>query len=332
MKTIPLLVKKLNSLPYAPEVAPCPRCGRASPRNEIRLLERAKADLDEPTRERVLVGCYICEHCPVGERWFRLQSPGFEDRRQCTTATRLAVLSLVVDHKMSFEGAAAVGRSLLHLPKLVATTVLRWYRGAGDEMDFRGHIERMVAIFSGQLAVDEVYEGGVHVIRATDPLNGVEISSRLGDGSPCAQDVREFFLELRDAGIMPQLVVTDGSPLYPEVIAEVWPEAEHQRCVFHFIMGSNKKLAKAFWAAYNALPAPKKRKRGRPKKRGRPRLDKQKRENRQKVMCCRFLIFRRGGDDDKGRPRMSESELETLDYAIHLCPALGELRRFIEAT
>jgi len=55
----------------------------------------------------------------------------------------------------------------------------------------------MVTIFSGQLAVDEVYESGVYVIRATDPLNGVEISSRLGAGSPCAQDVREFFLELR---------------------------------------------------------------------------------------------------------------------------------------
>ena len=68
----------------------------------------------------------------------------------------------------------------------------------------------------------------------------MEISSRLGDGSPTAHDIREFFLELREAGIMPQLVVTDGSSLYPEVIAEVWPEAEHQRCVFHFIKQENE--------------------------------------------------------------------------------------------
>ena len=229
MKTIPIHTKKINSLPYAPDVACCPRCGCPAQRNEVRLLNRWAANLDGATKECVLVGCYICRRCPPGDCWFRLQPPGFEERRQYTTATRLAVLSLVIKHKMSFEGAAAVGHSLLHLPELAATTVLRWYREAGDEMDFRSHMERMVAVFSGELAVDEVYQNGQYVIRATDPLNGVEISSRLGDGSPTTKDVREFFIELREAGIMPLVVVTDGSPLYPEVITEVWPDAKHQR-------------------------------------------------------------------------------------------------------
>ena len=331
MKTIPSPASKLNSFTLAPETAPCPRCDHAAPRNEVRLLTRWAASLEGPTREAVLVGCYICPRCPPGSCWFRLEPPGFEERRQYTTATRLTVLSLVKDHKLSFEGAAAVGHSLLHLPELAATTVLRWFREAGDDFDFRSHMERMAEVFSGQLAVDEVFDGGRFVIKATDPLNGVEIVSRVGDGSPTAQDVREFFLELREAGITPQLVVTDGSPLYPEVIAEVWPEADHQRCVFHFIMGSNKALSKAFWAVYNALPAPKKRRRGPPKKRGRPRLDKQKRENRDKVKRCRFLVFKRGGLDARGRSRMSEAELEMLDEAIQLCPDLGVLRRFVEA-
>lgn len=331
MMTIASPASSLKPFTYAPETACCPRCGHVCQRNEIRLLSRWAGNLHAPAKESVLVGCYICPSCPPGACWFRLEPPGFEERREYTTATRLAVVSLVRVHKMSFEGAAAVGRSLLHLPELAATTVLRWFRDDADDFDFRGHMERMVAVFSGQLAVDEVYDGGRFVIKATDPLNGVEIVSKIGDGSPTADDIRSFFLELREAGIEPWLVVTDGSSLYPDVIAEVWPEAEHQRCVFHFLMGANKLLSKAFWAAYNALPEPKKRKRGRPKKRGRPRLDKQKRADRLEVKRCRYLVFKRGGVDAKGRPRMSEAEQEALDEAIALCPALGVLRRFVEA-
>jgi transposase-like protein len=31
----------------------------------------------------------------------------------------------------------------------------------------------------------------------------------------------------------PEVVVTDGSNLYPAVLAELWPDADHQLCVFH---------------------------------------------------------------------------------------------------
>ena len=83
------------------------------------------------------------------------------------------------------------------------------------------------------------------------------------------------------------LVVTDGSALYPPVIAAVWPEAEHQRCVFHFIKQLNEELREAFWAAYATMPAPPRRTRGRPKKRGRPREDGRKRDNREAVKAGR---------------------------------------------
>ncbi len=65
-----------------------------------------------------------------------------------------------------------------------------------------------------------------------------------------AEDIRFVLLDLQQAGIEPELVVTDGSSLYPKVIREVWPQADHQLCVFHFIMGTNTKLGKVFWAAY----------------------------------------------------------------------------------
>ncbi len=326
-------VQLLGSQPtrLAPEAARCPRCGTAAPRNEIRELTRWTASLEAPRREVVHVGCYICPECPKGQRWFRLEPPGFEGWRNYTTGSILAVLSLVVKHKLSFDGAAAVGRELLHLVELQDTTVMRWYREAGDQVDYKGHLQRMAEFFSGELALDEVYDGRHYVIKATDPLNNLEITSWIGEGSPSAEDIRDVLMELREAGIHPQLVVTDGSTLYPRVIAEVWPEAEHQLCVFHFIMGTLRKLAKAFWAGYQTMPKPKKRKRGRPKKRGRPRLDKLKRANRKTVRKVRFLIFKRGGTGANGKPLISEGEQRALDEALGLCPPLVQLRRFVEA-
>ncbi len=45
--------------------------------------------------------------------------------------------------------------------------------------------------------------------------------------------VTAFLQRLRAAGIMPEQVVTDGSALYPSVLATVWPTAVHQLCLFH---------------------------------------------------------------------------------------------------
>jgi hypothetical protein len=260
-----------------------------------------------------------------------LAPAGFLGTSRYTDSTRAAVTSLVVRHKMSFVGAAAVARELLHLPDLADTTVMRWFREEGDEVCYRTHLERMAAVFSGQFAIDEVYDGRAYVIRVTDPINGLEITSWLGEGSPSEADVREVLLALKAAGFMPLLVSTDGSRLYPGALAAVFPEAKQQRCVFHFMQGVNDALGKAFWKAYATMPVPKKRKRGRPKSLGRPREDKRKRANQDAVRACRFLVFKRGGVAPDGEARFSPRETEVLENGMSLCPALRELRRFVEA-
>jgi len=42
-----------------------------------------------------------------------------------------------------------------------------------------------------------------------------------------------FLERLRAAGVDPDAVITDGSPLYPTTLAAVWPTAAHQLCLFH---------------------------------------------------------------------------------------------------
>lgn len=282
------------------------------------------ADLEAPRIEEVCFGCYLCPVCPAGKKWFKVIDPRYDTARHYSLPTQRLVVDLVVRSRMSVEGAAEFARRVFHLTTLDPSTVLRWLRKAGDSIDFRGWQRAAIEGFSGQLAVDEVYDGDDAILIATDPLNDVQLDWRHVDGTPCTEDVRAFFEELRAQGLRPELVVTDGSPLYPSVIAEVWPKAGHQRCVFHFIKQANEDLAKAFWAAYNALPKPKKRGPGRPKKRGRPRADKSKRRRRRRVRQTRYLVLKR-------EDRLTKEQRIRLKRAIRICPALGVIRRFVEA-
>jgi hypothetical protein len=167
------------------------------------------------------------------------------------------------------------------------------------------------------------------VLKVTDPINDIEITSWLGVGSPDADDIRALFTELREAGFLPELVVTDGSTLYPGPLADIWPQAEHQLCVFHFLQGALVTLTKSFWSAYQTMPVPPKRPLGRPKKRGRPRKDALKRKNQETVRSVRYLIFQRQGHDERGRALLSEQEGALLSEAMRLCPASRVLRRFV---
>lgn len=312
----------------APDMAQCPRCGTWSPRNEIRSRFYWEGNLNQATIMEIQVGCYLCPSCPPSKRWFMVLPQQYQTPRQYELAAQEIIIDMVRRYKMSMEGAAQFGREVLKLPLLNATTVMDWMRDAGDAVDTRSHREFAVQVFSGQLAVDEVYDGGWYQLKATDPLNDLELLWEMGEGSPNEEDIRRFFQRLKAMGINPKLVVTDGSTLYPKVIEEVWPGAKQQRCVFHFLMQVNKILGKVFWELYKTMPEAPKRKRGRPKKLGRPRKDKEKRENRRRVRQIRFLLFKRERHPDETN-RWTEKELAALEEGLSLCPPLRGLRRLV---
>lgn len=307
----------------APSLAPCPRCRAWVSRHEVRTRCFWTADLHHPTVSTVDFAAFVCPHCPKGQRFFHLLPPAFQTPDQYDVDTRTRIVQLVIDHAVSFERAAAIGRQIFHLIKLHPSTVLRWVREYGDQQarNIRAWQHKARQNFSGQIAVDELYDGHYYILRAVDPLNETELDWFIGEGSPSKEDIRTFLQGLKDLGFEPELVVTDGSTLYPEVIASLWPDAQHQRCVFHFLMAVNKLLGTAFWAAYKTMPKPPKRKRGRPKKRGRKRLDKHKKENRRTVRQVRYLLVKR---------RLSDDERALLDAAMTLCTPLRELRRLVE--
>lgn len=311
------------------EAARCPRCGTWSPRNEERSRHFWEANLEQTTILDVIYGCFICPECREGERWFTVLPYDVNLLGQYTRATHQLLVDMVGQYKMSVEAATTFGRKALHLDKLNTTTVLAWLREAGKQVDIKARQEAVLEAFSGQMDVDEVYDDHYYQLKATDPLNDLELAWEVGEGSPDKEAIRTFFEKLKAAGFSPKLVTTDGSDLYPDVIKEVWPQAEHQRCVFHFMMQVNKDLGKVFWAVYETMPLPPKRKRGRPKKRGRPRKDKEKREKRRKVRLARFLIFKRDTPPSE-KQRWSDKERARLEEALTLCPRLRVLRRLVE--
>jgi hypothetical protein len=293
-------------------------------------MHRRAATVEGPAvQQTAIVGAYLCRRCPQGQRWFRLPVPDFDPKHRYTPATQRALTALVSTYNLSFLAAAHFGNTYLHLEELHPSTVERWFLEAADAFSYPHHLKQALACFSGQLAVDELYDGRYHVLKVTDPINDIEITSWLGVGSPDADDIRALFTELREAGFVPQLVVTDGSTLYPGPLADIWPQAEHQLCVFHFLQGALVTLTKSFWSAYQTMPVAPKRKRGRPKKRGRPRKDGLKRKHQETVRKVRYLLFKRQGQDERGQELLTEEERALLDEAMGLCPALRVLRRFV---
>ncbi len=307
-----------------PLVAPCPRCGTMASRMETRARLFWEADLRLPTIREAHMGCYICDRCPKGQAWFFELPPDLRTSGQYTLRSVRLVVDLVKVRKMSAEAAAAFAREELHLTKLDPTTIIGWMRDEAEAGSRERHLEAALAGFSGQMALDELYDAGLCQLVATDPIANRQLDYELLDHPATEADVLAFCLRLRVAGFFPQLAVTDGSTLYPPVIAAVWPTAEHQRCVFHFIKLVNEQLREGFWAAYNTMPAAKKRKAGRPKKRGRPREDGRKRANRDTVRAARYLFLTRDSNLDEGQ------QLK-LAAALALCPPLRVLRRFVLA-
>lgn len=72
---------------------------------------------------------------------------------------------------------------------------------------------------------------------------------RVLDHDPTHDDIREFFSAFRAAlearGLVLEGITTDGSPLYPVPIAEIFPGVRHQVCEFHVLAEITKAVLHA---------------------------------------------------------------------------------------
>ncbi len=112
--------------------------------------------------------------------------------------------------------------------------------------------------FSGVVGLDEVHlrdEDGnkQYLVVAVDPINDRTIlfdlvNSRDGDA------IKDFLERLKGLGIDPVVVLTDMWKAYHKAMLDVFPEAEHQLCVFHVIQAAMKHTNKALLTYRRGLP------------------------------------------------------------------------------
>jgi hypothetical protein len=307
----------------APAKAPCPTCGKlgrrkATHHRSVRTLAYKRVVYLDVSYGEYRARCSCCTT-------FRTTPPGIEPRALYDNAVRQAVLDRILDDGMSVERVIASMRRdfYLDLSDGFVYDCLDWQ---ARRLDLADHRRWVLDRFSGTLCIDELHLGRTTLLLATDPLQDLPVAFALVAKND--QDhMWRFLKNLKTWGLVPEVVVTDGSNLYPEVLAELRPDARHQLCVFHVLKELHKHVLDAVRRLRRGLS--RRGNRGRKRKRGRPpksRARRRKLTNKEKsafVFQHRWLVVKR-------RERMSEQEEADLATMLGYLPELKTLRDFVD--
>src|SRR3954449_13265619 len=307
----------------APAKAPCPKCGRLGRRKAthhrlVRTLAYKQVVYLDVTYGEYRAQCRCC-------KTFRTTPPGVEPRALYDNAVRRAVLDRILDDGMSVERVIASMRRdfLLDLSDGFVYDCLDWQ---ARRLDLADHRRWVLDRFSGTLCVDELHLGRMTLLLATDPLQDLPVAFALVARND-SDHMRRFLKNLKAWGLSPEVVVTDGSNLYPTLLAELWPQARHQLCIFHVLKELHKHVLDAVRRLRRGIS--RRGNRGRKRKPGRPPKGRAKRKgltNKEKsafVFKHRWLIVRR-------HDRMSDQERADLATMLSYLPELKALRDFVD--
>jgi transposase-like protein len=310
----------------APKKAPCPGCGKLGTRKRkvtrtVRTVAyKAVAHLE------ITCGEYAarCDCCTT----FRNSPEDVRPRATYDNKVRDLVLDRILKDGMSVERTLdSVRREfLLDLSTGFVYDVLRDYAG---RLDLAEHRRRVLEQFSGTLCVDELHLGRFTLLLATDPLADLPVAFALVSRND-HDHMRRFLKNLKTRGLMPRVVVTDGSNLYPTALAELWPDAAHQLCVFHALKEINKLILDAVRRLRSAMnrrgKAGRKKRRGRKGKRSKAAAARRGLTVKQKA----HFVFRRRHLIVKRRENLTEMERDDLRRMQEYLPELATLRRFAD--
>src|SRR3954464_6066811 len=329
MQTMGTEAPKTIVLPVhcAPKKAPCPKCGKLGrrkrtlpPRRVRTVAYKAIAFLE------IIAGEYQarCGCCTT----FRNTPEDVLPKALYDNKVRDLVLGRILKDGMNAEQTLeSLSREfLLDLSTGFVYDVLHDH-AAG--LDLSEHRRKVLEHFSGTLCVDELHLGRFTLLLATDPLSDLPVAFALVAAND--QDhMRRFLGNLKTWGLNPKVVVTDGSNLYPGVLAELWSDADHQLCVFHAIKDITKLILDAVRRMRTAMNrrggAGRKKKRGRKGAKAKASVARRGMTVKEKahfVFKHRHLIVKR-------REKLTESERADLVRMLEYLPELATLRRFAD--
>lgn len=139
------------------------------------------------------------------------------------------------------------------------------------------YLDEALADFSGYIAADELYDGPFCVLSLVDNRRFKRLTYEVLDHNPTHEDIQRFFgrfqAVLAARGLSVRGITTDGSPLYPLPITEVFGGVEHQVCECHVVREISKAVTQARKALVAQMP---------PLARGRPASKEAKRKARRR--------------------------------------------------
>lgn len=224
---------QIQEVEYVLDTTICDQCQRPAPRFTTAARTAIDIHLDHPVLLHIVVSVH---HCAACHRYFRAQPPFIRPSAVYTNRVIDKAVQSVVEDGLAMRCVPdRLARDFWVQPS--EGSVRRWYSAYGAQFDFETDYQGwVISEFSGILCVDEVYQDKLALLLAVDPAapDGDRlIGYQLVHGSVSSADVESFLAHLRDVGIAPVEVVTDGSALYPSVLAKVWADAAHQLCLFH---------------------------------------------------------------------------------------------------
>lgn len=318
---LPDLIQRIRC---APRRAPCPSCGRRGHRKRllhrrVRTLAYRRVAWLEVTYAEYRSRCGCC-------KYFRTWPLDVPPKADYDTTVRQAVLDRLLRDRLNVEQTKAAMRRdfLVALSDGFVYDCLRWQVA---RLDLGAHRRLVLERFSGTLCVDELHLGAYTLLLATDPLADLPVGFALV-GANDQEHLGRFLRNLARWGLRPQVVVSDGSSLYPGLLAAIWPEAQHQLCVFHLLRDVLAKVLDAVRRLRRVQArrgrAGRKRRRGRPSKRQQARRRQRGPTAREKaafVWKHRFLIVKRTA-------HLTPSERDDLKQLFAYLPELRTLGSF----
>jgi hypothetical protein len=186
-----------------------------------------------------------------------------------------------------------------------------------------------MADFSGYIAIDELYDGPFCILSIVDNQTYRRLIYDVLDHNPTHQDIKRFLLRFRSILEEHHLelkgVTTDGSPLYPEPLAEVFEGVDHQICEFHMIKEINREVLKSITQARRELKKQMpKLKRGRPSSKADRRAARRKKKLQSKISDLfdhRYLFVIH---------TLTPAEKKTLQRITQGLPLLRHLRSIVD--
>ena len=309
----------------APKKAPCPCCGKKGKLQRVLHREVRTLAYQQIAILKITYGEYAAR-CECSKT-FRTNPADVFPKAKYDNKVRQAVLDRIIDDGMNVE---ATLRSLRRdfLLELSTGFVYDCLHDAAAALDLSEHRRTIIERFRGVLCVDEIHLGNYTLLLATDPVGDFPVAFALVSAND--KDHMERFLKnLKNWGMTPKVVVTDRSPLYPAVLAKLWPDAEHQLCVFHVMQDINDLILDAVRRLRGELN--KQGRKGRRRKRGRPAKAKQKRAQKRGPTAKdkAHFVFKRRHLIVTREENLNDRQRTDLQTMFEYLPELRTLRKFV---